>query len=468
MAVYEQSDCLAMYLEGEFPEVGAMEFYRSIFPEGELDELDGFNKGKYTGIAVEVTKEKKSNGKPLIKRYSVTDDLDEIDRLIWESENFCVTSPISYIGKSRKSENARYLYAMAFDVDGIYMNGTEPVGLEALVDQWSDKVHWLPKPTYIVASGTGIHLYYIYERPVPLFPNVVKQLQKYKRHMTEKIWNRHVTEFTGDKIQQESLFQGFRMVGTVTKTGKKVRAFECGERVTLEYMNQFVLDQKCAVTEIQYKSKLTRAEAAEKYPEWYERRIVKGEGKKTWNVNRNVYEWWKKRITEEAVVGHRYYCMMMLAIYAVKCSGYDEKHNPNPVTQEELEKDAWELMHVFEARTNKETNHFTEKDVLDALQAYEDKGIITYPINSISNRSGLRIEKNKRRKKPLKRDDGTALKAARMIQELQDPEGEWRNKEGRPTAEQKVKEYRAAYPEARKVDCIRATGLDKKTVYKWW
>ena len=31
-----------------------------------------------------------------------------------------------------------------------------------------------------------------------------------------------------------------------------------------------------------------------------------------------------------------------------------------------------------------------------------------------------------------------------------------------------VYEWRSAHPEGRKVDCIRETGLDKKTVYKWW
>ena len=55
-----------------------------------------------------------------------------------------------------------------------------------------------------------------------------------------------------------------------------------------------------------------------------------------------------------------------------------------------------ELMAEFEKLTDREDNHFTEKDVLDALQSFEDKGLITYPVNSIANRSGLEISKNKR------------------------------------------------------------------------
>ena len=45
-------------------------------------------------------------------------------------------------------------------------------------------------------------------------------------------------------------------------------------------------------------------------------------------------------------------------------------------------------------------------------------------------------------------------------------------KEGRPKGsgikEETVKEYRRENPEAKKADCIRETGLDKKTVYKYW
>ena len=31
-----------------------------------------------------------------------------------------------------------------------------------------------------------------------------------------------------------------------------------------------------------------------------------------------------------------------------------------------------------------------------------------------------------------------------------------------------VKKWRVKNPDGRKADCIRDTGLDKKTVYKWW
>ena len=46
------------------------------------------------------------------------------------------------------------------------------------------------------------------------------------------------------------------------------------------------------------------------------------------------------------------------------------------------------------------------------------------------------------------------------------PNGEWRNKEGRPkgsgTKEEVVKDWREKNPEGRKVDCRRETKLDQK------
>ena len=48
----------------------------------------------------------------------------------------------------------------------------------------------------------------------------------------------------------------------------------------------------------------------------------------------------------------------------------------------------------------------------------------------------------------------------------------WREKNGRPigsgTAQRQVFEWRQRHPEGRKADCHRDTGLDPKTIRKWW
>jgi hypothetical protein len=441
---------LTKYLYTYYDEIEPKEFYRAIFPKGELQEKGVYEKGKYNAIVVEVTKEKKKNGKDRILRHTITDDLDKIDEIV-ERDNFCLMSPISYIGKERKSDNARVLYALTIDLDGVIIkNGDDPFGLRTLFHQ-IENIERIPMPTYIVSSGTGVHLYYVFEKSIMLFSNVVKQLQKYKRELTRIIWQGYITNLD-DSVQYESLFQGFRMVGTITKKGERARAFETGKPVTMEYMNQFV-DDEFKTDDFVYKSNLTLVKAKEKYPNWYKNRIEKKQPKGTWICKRDLYEWWKKRMLKEAKTGHRYYCLMMLAVYARK-SG---------IEQDELENDAFNLMEVLDALPASEDNPFTEKDVIDALQAYDDR-YMTYPINSISYLTDIRIEKNKRNY----RKQEVHLKRARLVQSFDYPDGEWRNKEGRPSKEQIVKEYRKNNPNAKKSQCIKDTGLSKMTVYKWW
>lgn len=40
--------------------------------------------------------------------------------------------------------------------------------------------------------------------------------------------------------------------------------------------------------------------------------------------------------------------------------------------------------------------------------------------------------------------------------------------DGRPTAQMKVYEWRKANPSGKKADCHKDTGLDSKTIRKWW
>lgn len=100
-------------LESTFYEVPFTTFYRDIFPKGSFEERGVYEDGKYNGIAVAI-----EQGGKRTKRITVTDELDAISDMA-ASDDFCIMSPISYAGKSRKSSNARFMYALAIDLDGI-------------------------------------------------------------------------------------------------------------------------------------------------------------------------------------------------------------------------------------------------------------------------------------------------------------------------------------------------------------
>lgn len=433
------------YLNTFFEELTPYEFYRGIFPSGELGKKGVLENGKYCAIAVEITKKKKDNGTPLIHRYSITDDLEQIEEL-QESDNFIIISPISYCGKSRDSKNARFIYAMAIDLD--YGAEAEQQHLTDLFFQIKNER--IPKPTYIVHSGKGLHLYYVFEKPIPCFQNVSKELSKLKNNLTIRIWNKYVTDLYKTP-QIQSLFQGFRMVGGVTKNGSRTKAYEVGSKVTIEYLNSFLLPEEGAKN-FTYKSNLPLKKAKEQYPEWYEKRIVKKQKKGTWTCKRDLYEWWKREMLSGATVGHRYYCMMCLSIYAKK-SG---------VPYAELEADAYEIMQKFEELTESEDNHFTETDVFEALEMYNDS-YFTFPIESISKLTDIHIEKNKRNY----RKQETHLKIARFTLELMNEEN-GKALQGRPTKEHIIKEWQQNNPKGTPKECIEDTNISKNTVYKYW
>ncbi len=433
------------YLYNYFDEVTPKEFYRDVFPVGSLEKKGVYEKGKYNAIAVKINKKH-------INRYIVTDELSQIDTLL-KSKDFIIISPITYCGRTRKSENARFLYGLAIDLDGIE---TEQ-HIRDLFFQIENEVQ--PKPTYVVSSGSGVHLYYLFKEPIPMFQNIVKQLRKLRADLIKSLWNKYTTTLYKN-IQYESLFQGFRLVGGVTKSGDRTRAFLTGEKIDIEYLNNFVLDEKNKVKEYTYKSKLTLAQAKEKYPGWYEKRIVNKQRKNTWVCKRDLFDWWYERIKNEKTVGHRYYCLMILSIYAKKCG----------ISYKELKEKALSLLENFDEISESENNRFTEYDVLQALEMYNDS-YITFPIDTITSLTDIQIEKNKRNFR--KRE--THIKFMNNQREFKASIGEC-TKGGRPGGTKKqitpkgeqVRQWQKENPGKTKYQCIKETGISKNTVYKWW
>jgi len=154
--------------------------------------------------------------------------------------------------------------------------------------------------------------------------------------------------------------------------------------------------------------------------------------------------------------------MMMLAIYAQKCSHFDAKHNPEPVTREELEKDCFSLLKRFDRLTDDENNHFTEDDILAALEAFDERWT-TYPRTSVEYKSAIRIEPNKRNG----REQKTHLKIARnTLAVLNDENGE--PLQGRKSKFDIVYDWQSKNPKGTIKDCIKETGLGQATVYRHW
>jgi hypothetical protein len=139
---------------------------------------------------------------------------------------------------------------------------------------------------------------------------------------------------------------------------------------------------------------------------------------------------------------------MVLSIYAKKCN----------ISYEELERDAFELMPILNDKANEP---FTEVDVKSALKSYNDN-YTTFPRKDIEKLTAVSMPANKRNG----RKQYMHLKGARAIQEINNPE--WRNTSGAPTKEELVRNWRNENPTGTKAQCNRDTGIDPKTIRKWW
>lgn len=392
---------------------------------------------------------------------------DDVSLLFISGRKFAIMSPITYVGRNNTQENARYLYAMAFDLDGVSLRKHHK--MFDLV-----KRGMMPMPNLIVNSGHGYHLYYLLEDPVPLHPVIVPLLNRLKHGMTNILWNMGTSEL--EDRQYQSILQSFRLPGTLTKFGKRIRAFVCPgvDRYTLEDLNKYLYTYKLSPEElssctgkVKYNPKgVALSEAERMWPEWYFSRVVqkKRVGRK-WHVNRAVYDWWHNTLLsagDEIKVHHRYWCILTLVIYAVKCD----------IPRDEVLADALALVPKMDSYTDTEDNRFTEDDVHDAMLAY-DENYNKWPIKTIEDTTLFRIERNRRNGR--KQDEH--LKMMSLIRDnISYPNGGWRNKEGRPKVTALSSKEAAAIASWRKDNpgsknkskCARETGLHRNTVSKWW
>lgn len=437
--------------------ISALDFYDMIF-ENDLEPSrmpEDYQKGEYAAIALELVPNPKKDAKKRLigKKRLITQDQKQLINMIEESENFCMMSPISYAGRNRTNENARYLYAMAIEIDGLIEKNNN--GIDELFYSWERKVLPNPKPTFVVCSGTGLHLYYVFERPIPLWSNVLEKLNKARQELIPRLWSTYVSDV---KIQYESITQGFRVVGTrAKKKNVYAMAFEVGEKVTIEYLNSFIWDEDNKLLNY-YKSNLSLEEAKKKYPMWYARRIEKGEAKSHYNRHSGIYYNWVEKVFKGANVGHRYNCLEALCALGVQCN----------IAPEQVEEDCRTLMLKFETLTVKDDNHFTEYDVICAMRTYHLKSQNAYErkVEVISNKTGIPLQRAKRNG----RSQEQHLKRARYSQMLSDEENNtnWRDGNGRKPKKTVVQEWRRMHPDGKKADCQRDTKLSKDTIRKWW
>lgn len=483
------------FLEQFTESVSLVEFYRELFPAGSFERKGHPEDCRSNGLIIA------KMDSDLHHTFIVYDELENLEK--FEFAEFATLVPVSYVGKRRFADNARYMHAMAFDIDGVSLDN-----LQTMFHQF--EIGLLPRPTFIVNSGHGVHLYYVFEEPIALFKPVRKTLKEIKFALTTILWSRFTS--SEKEVQYQGIFQPFRLPGSVTKFQNTItlEAFRVGEKTSLyellahlryqsETIDLFTVepiiqrDEKNAkslhlygtektklsfnskeekirriksdfdISDLSYRSRLSLREAEQKYPEWYYKRIVQGDQSiKKWKISAQkghngdeLYQWWKKRIFNETVVGRRYFSIMALAIYAIKCD----------VDYETLLNDAMALRVHFNGLENaNKKDPFTEDDVMSAISAYDDK-YVTFPRKDIEWITKISMPANKRN--GLSRSQNLELARLRQVQ-LNEKSGiDWRNGNGRKTKEDTVSVYIKKNPGLSVSAYAKALNVSRTTIYKY-
>ena len=438
-------------LSFHYEEVQGEEFYKYIFPN---NQDKGEMPGDYSKPnAIYLYKDPKDEGteRKLRRRIMLNDTWEEDYKEFVENNPMTLCSGLAYRGRVNRLEYAQQMNALVFDLDSV---GKDELLTLFLRMGQEPGLRRLPQPTFLVMSGTGLHIYYVFDEPIELYPNIKLQLKKLKYDLTFKIWEYKATS-QEKQIQYQSINQGFRMVGSRNdKYDLPVKAFKTGERVTLDYMNSYADEEKNRV-DINKRFRPTQyslKEAEEKFPEWYERVVVQGDKRaKRWDIKRDLYDWWLRQ-SSKVKGGHRYFYLMCMVIYAVKCN----------ISREEVEADMYDKFD--ELSQIEHSNPLTEEDIKSALETY-DRQYYNFTIHDIEKLTDIRIDRNKRNYQ--KQSDH--LEEARMIRDLRmKREGrKWTDNNGRPSKENLVKEYLEENPDHSPTEIARNLGISRTTVYKY-
>lgn len=485
------------YLQTYYEVVPPLEFIKDVLPKEYLDvhkskeEIypliayyegtfvdEGLHTGKGTGI-LKYALGVNEKGRPITKTIPVYDDYRGIE--LTQDNRFALINMCTYFGRNiyQKVEGGRPIrvrtripslcFGLAIDLDYVQLGQ-----LERLFGKIENDI--VPNPTYIVNSGAGIHLYYLFEQPIPLKDLTVQRyLGELKKQLTIIIWDNETS--LGSHRQYQGIYQDMRVPGSWTKFGylnKKtcsyiINAYKVGDKVDFTYLERFVdtgvlpkVDDEGSLAT----KKLTLEECAVLYPKWYDKYVIRGEYKprQHYTQNRGLYEWWKDLITRRNVPssdtsheGNRFFCIRILFVMAKKAG----------VPFEEVMDDAMGLIPFMNSRNHNPSNEFTQYDVLVAAKFYEDE-YTQWSNQTLKDQTGIDVEiyKKSRRNGRTRKQH---LEIARATQKIVNPN--WRENNGRPKGSDKssiVREWREKNPKGKKCDCIKETGLTKPTVYKWW
>lgn len=410
---HQKNEVLAQFGE----QVSAATFYEDIF--GDLD------------IEMPVVIIDDDTSQKHIVTMSVSEAL-----LQAENRNDMLLGGCTYFNHWISKRSAKDIHTFIVDMDNVYAG----VLRTALQDDWytDGRKEYLPMPTYIVNSGTGLHLYFVLDEPIPNYKISTENLDRLYRSLaigqtTKRIYLKKQVQWFG---------QDFRMAGGLNKYSVENTIFRVGKKWDIDQLAMAV-----GLNDVHFVRYGEPRTVQPKAPKSRSHLTRNG-----WRSNRGFYDYALANCRNKTKEGNRYTSMCALSVIAWKCA----------VPEIELERDLKSLLPKYNEGA---TRLIKEKEIHSAMKMYNSKAMLTQR-ERLEDWQGW--EYRGPRRNGRKRE--VHLKLARgqkaMLKEL----GELKA-EGRPKGSNKqqlVCEWQQQHPEGRKVDCERDTGLSRHTVLKWW
>lgn len=438
-------------------EVSAPEVYGDMFRLGEgFIQRSGEGSGAHKANPIVLGSFDGVMRRRVLLEDTFNETIAEFQRADW-----AIVNGLTYWGKANSANRQSKMCAMMFDLDGVDDGHLNAFLHAASSDLWDGHGAY-PLPQYVIMSGSNVHLYYVFEEPVSLYPNTKTQLKNLKYALTDCIWN-YYTSTEWKHPQHQGINQGFRIVGGRTKDGGVVRAFRLNPHpTTIEELNEYVPEEsRVDVSKVYRETKYTLEQAKERFPDWYEHVVENGECRyrRAWPVKEDLYEWWLRRVRQPggASYRHRYFCLMALAIFAVKCG----------ITDRDRVKADMESLVPFMNAVDPEHPFGQDGEVKSALECF-DMRYVTFPRKDIEKITNVKMPPNKRNGQK----QAEHLEEARAIRDIRQRRkgSNWwdsGNRSGAPLKRDLVRDYAAAHPEMNHSQIARAIGVSRPTVIKW-
>ena len=408
-------------------------------------------------------------------------DVDEIEDFL--DLNDVALSPCLFHSNWRRKKLLNYVCAFVLDIDKL-----RPRHLQRFFQLFEDGK--LLTPSFVINSGSGVHFAYILSRPFKVDSVGNEGNRLAAERIYKCLYDDIIKQEQWKDAQRHWIGQDYRVVNSRTKLNLTSMAFKTGDVYSIEFLldyygvdidrekhyatpqmiryagsiakdlgieppdfedskatYEFIKMHKDEAYELREQRRQRKAEREAKRNSTEKKKVKKKRG--TWYRNTLAY------MKDNTRAGNRFSSMKALAYIA-----YLDK-----VSRETFIEDLSGLAKYWE-KVDWQGDKFNTRNVEAIIRFFDNAEKYSLRAETLEEWLGYEFRRIGCKRNGRSRADH--IKIMNAMKALKKTELKEVVRDGRPSAEMVVVEWRRKNPDGKKADCIRQTDLSKPTVYKWW